>query len=415
MIPVFSEAGSAMRAFRSASSRSAGSMKKLLTGGNLAASAYSASCERAKWRSARNTAIRSPLPCWTARNPSRAASASSLAVISGARKCANCSGQSASRGRTACKAWSGMPAASITESKSGGFRWRAMKPSASSDCSKAGSTATMSSTTASLIARCPSASMQPRPLEQSRTLGGGQHHIEGDALVVDGERHVDARGSVRPEFSVEGGLTCDIFALHGQDDVAGLEFCARRGPLPGDADHHDLIVDLGRVHTEPGPRRLVDAAELSQVVEHRLEQIDRHDHVDVLGLALALAFELQRADADQLAAVRDQPGAAPVRVRGIGKDRFVQQILPVTGELLLRGDVAGDRPRAFACAAYHHAVADFGGSRRTQRQRIEVDAAKGLHQAEAADGIEAEGIALHHAGIAEMKPDRLGFGGQGVE
>ena len=64
----------------------------------------------------------------------------------------NSAGQSASRGRTARNAWSGWPAASITEPKSGGLRWRAMKPSASSDCSSGGSTATMSSTTASLIA-----------------------------------------------------------------------------------------------------------------------------------------------------------------------------------------------------------------------------------------------------------------------
>jgi len=45
--------------------------------------------------------------------------------------------------------------------------------------------------------------------------------------------------------------------------------------------------------SEPGPRRLVDPAELSEVIEHRLEEIDWHDHVDVLGFALALAFELE--------------------------------------------------------------------------------------------------------------------------
>ena len=65
-----------------------------MTGGSFAASGYSASCARGAWRSARNTAIRSPLPFCTARNPSNAASAASLAVCSGARKCANSSGQS---------------------------------------------------------------------------------------------------------------------------------------------------------------------------------------------------------------------------------------------------------------------------------------------------------------------------------
>src|SRR6202171_2763029 len=109
----------------------------------------------------------------------------------------------------------------MTLSKSGGLRWRAMKPSASSDCSNGGSTATMSSTTASLIARSRWRSMQPRPLEQLGAIGRGQHHIEGDAFMVHRERHVDAGSSERPEFSVDGGLAWDPFALHGQDDGAG--------------------------------------------------------------------------------------------------------------------------------------------------------------------------------------------------
>ena len=146
--------GGQRRAVRSLSSRNAGSRKKSLTGGSFAVSGYSASCARGPWRRARNTATRSPWPCWTARNPSNAASTASLAVASDASRSLNSPGQPASRGRTARNAWSGTPAASMTEPKSGGLRWRAMKPSASSDCSSGGSTATMSSTTASLIA-CP--------------------------------------------------------------------------------------------------------------------------------------------------------------------------------------------------------------------------------------------------------------------
>src|SRR6476660_1898798 len=103
----------------------------------------------------------------------------------------------------------------MTESKSGGLRWRAMKPSASSDCSKGGSTATMSSTTASLIARSFGRLMQPRPLEQLGAIGRGQHHVEGDAFVIDGERHVDAGRSERPELPIEGALTGELFAVHG--------------------------------------------------------------------------------------------------------------------------------------------------------------------------------------------------------
>src|SRR5229473_2672190 len=147
-------------------------------------------------------------------------------------------------------------------------------------------------------------------------------------------------------------------------------------------------------------------------VEHRLEQIDRHDHVDVLGLALALALELQRADADQFAAVRDQRGAAPIGMRRIGEDCLVQQILPITAVLLLGGDVAGDRARASAGAADHHAIADFGIGGRAKRQRIEIDPAKRLYEAKAAHGIEAERVAFHHAAVAEMQPDRFSLGDQ---
>src|SRR5665213_1704448 len=103
----------------------------------------------------------------------------------------------------------------------------------------------MSSTTASLIARALAQSMQPRRLEQPGPIGRSQHDVEGYALMMDGERYVDARGSKRPELAIEAGLARDLFTLHGQDDVAGLEFGARRGALVGDADRDDLVVDLG--------------------------------------------------------------------------------------------------------------------------------------------------------------------------
>src|ERR1700751_3689960 len=188
----------------------------------------------------------------------------------------------------------------MTCPKSGGLRRRAIKPSASSDCSSGGSTATMSSPTASLIAdpclligrrsvfersghpvrvkktRQNKRLVQPRRLEQFGTIGRGQHYIEGDALMIDRERHIDAGGAERPELAVETGLARDLFAVHSEDDVAGLEFGTRPRAPGGDADHHDLVVDLGGIHAQPWPCRLVDPAEFPQVVEYRLEQVDRH-------------------------------------------------------------------------------------------------------------------------------------------
>ena len=78
--------------------------------------------------------------------------------------------------------------------------------------------------------------MQPRCLEQFGAIDRAQHHVEGNALMIDGERHVDTGGAERPEPSVEAGLTRDLFAVHGEDDIAGLEFGARRGTLGGDTD-----------------------------------------------------------------------------------------------------------------------------------------------------------------------------------
>ena len=229
--------------------------------------------------------------------------------------------------------------------------------------------------------------------------------------MIDGERHVDAGGPERPELAVEAGLAGDLVAIDREDDVAGLEFGARRRSLAGDADHHEAVVDLGRVHAEPRPRRLVDAAELAQIVEHRFQQVDRHDHVDVLGLAVALAFELQRADADQLAAVRDQSGAAPIGMRGMGEDRLVQQIFPIAGEFLLGRDLARDRPRASAGAADHDAVADLV-RRRTSRAAADRCRARpsACTRPKPDLEIEAERMALHDAAVAEMQPDGFGLG-----
>src|ERR1700690_70000 len=135
-----------------------------------------------------------------------------------------------------------------------------MKPSASSDCSKGGSTATMSLTTASPMGYdslpfynwraidtlwCGLGLVQSWCLEQPRTVGRGQHHIEGDALMIDGERHVDAGRPERPELPVEAGLACDLLAVDSQDHIAGLEVGARRWAFGGNSDHDDPVVDLG--------------------------------------------------------------------------------------------------------------------------------------------------------------------------
>src|SRR5690606_10611746 len=93
-------------------------------------------------------------------------------------------------------------------------------------------------------------------------------------------------------------------------------------------------------------------------------------HVEMLAGAAALAtggaLDLQRADADEIAARRNQPGAAPVRMRGEGEDRVVDQIFPVAGEFLSRRDARGERLRASAGGAYDDAVAEIDFARRAE-------------------------------------------------
>ena len=105
-------------------------------------------------------------------------------------------------------------------------------------------------------------------------------------------------------------------------------------------------------------------------------------------------------------------GAAPVWMRGIGEDRFVQDIFPITGEFLLGGDAAGKRARAPAGTADDDAFADFGGLRRADLKHGQIDFTERLYQAKTGFLVEAKRVTLHHAAIAKMQPYGVGFGDQ---
>src|SRR6185437_10494141 len=128
----------------------------------------------------------------------------------------------------------------------------------------------------------------------------------------------------------------------------------RRRSLRRDADDHDPVLDLGRIHSEPGPRRAVDAAQFAQVIEDRFKEVDRHNHVDMFALAAALTLKLKRADADQFAAFRNQSGAPPIGMRGISEQRFVEQIFPIAGKLLSGRDLARDGAGASTGTAQYY-------------------------------------------------------------
>ena len=99
-------------------------------------------------------------------------------------------------------------------------------------------------------------------------------------------------------------------------------------------------------------------------------------------------------------------------MRRIGEDGVVDQIFPIAGEFLPRGDVAGERTRAAAGAADDDALAGLRLLRGADRQRRQIDLAERLHQAETGLAVEAERMAFNDTPVAEMQPDGLGLGDQ---
>src|SRR6202521_3181934 len=142
--------------------------------------------------------------------------------------------------------------------------------------------------------------MDARLLQKLAALAGLHRYVESITVAVNGERHADAGGPERPDLAVEVAEIADLVAAHGENNVADFQFRAARGAALGETRDHDALVDLGGVEPEPRPRRAAEAAELHEIVQHRLQDVDRHHHVDRLGAAaVARALELQRADAQK--------------------------------------------------------------------------------------------------------------------
>src|SRR6266508_3611510 len=89
-----------------------------------------------------------------------------------------------------------------------------------------------------------------------------------------------------------------------------------------------MSFDFRRVNTEPGACRPPRPAELHHVLEDRLEQVDRYDHVALHGAAARFFLNHQRAYPEQLSLPADQGCAAPMGVRRGGEERFYE-VLPL--------------------------------------------------------------------------------------
>src|ERR1044072_5627243 len=79
---------------------------------------------------------------------------------------------------------------------------------------------------------------------------------------------------------------------------------------------------------------------------------------------------------------------------------------------MLAGDARRERALASARTADHDVFVerDHGGV--AERERRKVELGERLHQPEAGRLVVAEHVALHHAAVIEMQPDRLGLGDQ---
>src|SRR5579862_7537898 len=104
----------------------------------------------------------------------------------------------------------------------------------------------------------------------------------------------------------------------------------------------------------PRPRRLVHPAIGQKILEDRGKQVDRHDHVDILLLAIPHGLlDMERADAEELSVLADQAGAAPERMSGRREQRLLQPILPISREFLLADNPGAQRLRAAASGDDH--------------------------------------------------------------
>jgi hypothetical protein len=178
------------------------------------------------------------------------------------------------------------------------------------------------------------------------------------------------------------------------------------------ARDRELPLDLGGIHAEPGARRPVDAPVLEQIVQDRLQQVDRNHHVALHLLAAPLLLHEQRADAEQPPFGADERGAAPIRMRRRREDRLVEHVLPVAGELALAEHARLERMRSPAVPGDHHLVADLAGGGGAALERRQLEAPERLHQPEAARLVVGERETRDGGAVVGRQPYRVRLGDQ---
>src|SRR5436309_11111756 len=205
-------------------------------------------------------------------------------------------------------------------------------------------------------------SVQAALLQKILSVGRGHANSGYRALAHQGHRDFDPCGAGAPDFPEQVGEPADPSARDLHHDVAHLYSGAFRGPAAREPRNHDMSFDFGRIEAQPGPGGPPCSAELHQVLENRLEQVDRYDHVALHGAAAQFFLNHERAYPEEPPACADQRCAAPMGMRWGGEERFIQYILPVAGKLPPRDELGLERVLAAAVTGHDDDVPDAARS-----------------------------------------------------
>ena len=154
------------------------------------------------------------------------------------------------------------------------------------------------------------------------------------------------------------------------------------------------------------------AAVAAQLVEHRLEQVDRHEHV--AGNARAVdgaqrVGDIQRADAHQLAMRIEQARAAVVGARRAGEQCAVDPVLPVADEGTARHQARDAHCAVLAAAGDHQRLLGRHRRRAAQRHGGQPQRRQRLQQAEAGGYVVGQHARGNDAILVELELHLVGL------
>ena len=120
-------------------------------------------------------------------------------------------------------------------------------------------------------------------------------------------------------------------------------------------------------------------------------------------------LQLEGADTQKIARFPDQGRTAPVRMPGRGEDRFLDQVLPVAGELLARHDIGRDGMPSASRAGQNDPFAVPGVARVAEGERRQVERFQGLDETETGRLVVAQYVSRDDAAAMRLQQHLLGF------